>query len=150
MCVACVCHVCSMCMSCVYCVYNVYSDYTIHPSHGLLEDCHQVRHYGRMHTAIPYMVLLQVFIISTRCCQSNNNQHVIKAVLNGSDKYTEVFCCCCWWWWWWVLYTIKQYDSTVMIVSKQHTPPKLLYLKITLETCSPPIYVWYIVVDTRM
>jgi len=57
MCVSCVYHVYVMCVACVYhvyvaCVYhvchvyNVYSDYTIHPSHGLLEDSHQVLYYG--------------------------------------------------------------------------------------------------------
>ncbi|XP_065886516.1 cilia- and flagella-associated protein 65-like [Dysidea avara] len=51
--------------------FQQHSDYTIHPSHGLLEDNHQV------------------FIISARCDQSINNQHVVKAVLNGSDKYNE-------------------------------------------------------------
>ena len=33
-----------------------------------------------------------MFIISARCDQSINNQHVVKAVLNGSDKYNEVLC----------------------------------------------------------
>ena len=69
-------------------LYHLYYTVTI-PSTHHVDYWRIIIRYSRTDRHI-ITVLLQVFIVSARCSQSTNNQHIIKAVLNGSDKYTEV------------------------------------------------------------
>lgn len=64
-------------------------DFTIYPSSGLLQDNHQVSIHCNIIT-IMYDHILQVFIVTVQSSQLSNYQHVVKAKLNGSDKFTEV------------------------------------------------------------